>query len=171
MENIRKAVEDKHAKELSTKKQLESAQGAFTAYKQKLVEMRRDVHAKQQEDFANSIGDKCKVDLLDQAKRALQIIQVKRDNEEIAAKRKQRALEIQAKEKAEGKGSHYDNDTSGDGWGRGTKIAEASAAAAEFDNRMRDRGDRPKRPEDNNNFSRGEQINKAEPREDRLPRK
>jgi hypothetical protein len=33
MENIRKAVEDKHAKELSTKKQLESAQGAFTSYK------------------------------------------------------------------------------------------------------------------------------------------
>jgi hypothetical protein len=36
---------------------------------------------------------------------------------------------------------------------------------------MRDRGDRPKRPEDNNNFTRGEQINKAEPREDRPPRK
>lgn len=36
MENIRKAIKEKHAKELMTKKNLESAQGAFASYKSKL---------------------------------------------------------------------------------------------------------------------------------------
>ena len=57
--------------------------------------------------MANSIGTKSKVDQLDQAKRALQMIQVKRDKDEIAAKHKQRALEIKAK----GNGSHYNNES------------------------------------------------------------
>ena len=75
-----------------------------------------------------------------------------------------------AKEKAEGKPSHFENENSATGWGRGTKIAEASAAAAEFDNKMRERNER-KKPEDNNNFIKGEQVNKIEPKEDRPPRK
>ena len=82
MEKIRKAVEDKHAKELSTKKMLESAQSTFSLYKQKLIELRKDVHLTQQKEFANSIGEKCKTEILEAAKKALTIIEIKKANDE-----------------------------------------------------------------------------------------
>ena len=44
MENIKKAIEEKHTKELLTKKALESASDAFKSYKSKLLEMRKKVH-------------------------------------------------------------------------------------------------------------------------------
>lgn len=44
MENIKKAVEEKHAKELQTKKALESASDAFNSYKLNLLEKRKEIH-------------------------------------------------------------------------------------------------------------------------------
>lgn len=44
MENIKKAIEEKHTKELQTKKALESASEAFKSYKSKLLEIRKKVH-------------------------------------------------------------------------------------------------------------------------------
>jgi hypothetical protein len=41
MENIKKAIEEKHAKELHTKKALESASSAFKSYKMNLLEQRK----------------------------------------------------------------------------------------------------------------------------------
>ena len=41
MENIKRAIIDKHAKELATKKMLESAQSPFQSYKENLVQLRR----------------------------------------------------------------------------------------------------------------------------------
>ena len=81
IEKIRKAVEDKHAKELSTKKMLESAQSTFSSYKQKLIELRKDVHLIQQKEFANSIGEKLKTEILEAAKKALTIIEIKKAND------------------------------------------------------------------------------------------
>lgn len=37
MEKIKKAIQEKHARELQTKKALESAKGAFGSYKEKLL--------------------------------------------------------------------------------------------------------------------------------------
>lgn len=51
MENIRKAIQEKHAKELMTKKNLESAQGAFSSYKKQLLEQRTKKHHEQQHQF------------------------------------------------------------------------------------------------------------------------
>lgn len=51
MENIRKAIQEKHAKELMTKKNLESAQGAFSSYKKQLLEQRTQKHHEQQHQF------------------------------------------------------------------------------------------------------------------------
>lgn len=44
MENIKKAIEEKHARELQTKKGLETASDAFKSYKEKLLAMRRKIH-------------------------------------------------------------------------------------------------------------------------------
>lgn len=44
MENIRKAIKEKHVKELATKKNLESAATAFDRYKKALFEKRTKIH-------------------------------------------------------------------------------------------------------------------------------
>jgi len=82
MENIRKAIEEKHAKELQTKKALESAQGAFKSYKQKLLDMRSKIHQDEQFKFAVKQGDMAKEEILIEAKKQLQIIMVRKMNEE-----------------------------------------------------------------------------------------
>lgn len=68
MENIKKAIEEKHTKELLTKKALESASEAFKSYKSKLLEMRKKVHQEQQIDFARNQGEKSKTEILEDAK-------------------------------------------------------------------------------------------------------
>lgn len=57
MENIRKAIQDKHAKELQTKKALESAQSAYVNYKEQLMERRKLEHQERQKDFVNKLGE------------------------------------------------------------------------------------------------------------------
>lgn len=44
MENIAKAIREKHAKELSTKQMLVSAKGSFESYRETLMGKRRDEH-------------------------------------------------------------------------------------------------------------------------------
>ena len=62
-------------------------------------------------------------------------------NEAAEAERKRRVLEVQAKEKAEGKSSGFTGQESDskEAWGRGTQIAEAKKVAAEYDAKRGDR--------------------------------
>jgi len=84
MEKIQAAVEARHAKELSTKKQLESASRAFSSFKVSLLAKRTQIHINQQKAFSNKIGDEVKERIEAEAARALQLITVKRMNEEAA---------------------------------------------------------------------------------------
>lgn len=52
MENIKRAVEEKHSKELQTKKALESASDAFKSYKHTLLEKRKEIHRQAQHKFS-----------------------------------------------------------------------------------------------------------------------
>jgi len=121
MENIAKAIKDKHAKELATKQMLVSAKSSFDMYREALLAKRRDEHQEKQRQFANSVGEKAKEEMLTAANKQLTLLEVKRLNEAAAEARRQKAMAIEKKEKAEGKGSHYYNDN-GEGWGRGTAI-------------------------------------------------
>jgi hypothetical protein len=60
MENIRKAIQEKHAKELTTKKNLMSASSAFASYKQALLNERNLIHQNQLVDFATKRGKDAK---------------------------------------------------------------------------------------------------------------
>lgn len=48
MENIKRAIEEKHTKELETKKALQSASDSFKSYKLCLLEKRKQIHKEQQ---------------------------------------------------------------------------------------------------------------------------
>lgn len=175
MENIRKAIEEKHAKELQTKKALESAQGAFKSYKQKLLDMRSKIHQDEQVKFAIKQGDAAKDEIMAEAKKQLQIIMVRKMNEEAAAMRRKKDLEKQAMLKAEGRDVVFEGQESNtaEAWGRGSGIAEAKKLAAEFDARNAERNQRKEQREpENNMFSRGVNVNKAEKKEEvqRKPR-
>lgn len=56
---------------------------------------------------------------------------VRRENERVAAERKKRDLEKQAKERAEGKTSTYEGQDTNDSWGRGSLIQETKKNVAE----------------------------------------
>jgi len=98
MENIRKAIEEKHAKELNTKRALESAKGAFQSYKKQLMDQRIKTHQEQQHEFAKKQGQKAKEEIVEEAQKQLQIIMVRRMNEAAAEERRKRDLAKQAEE-------------------------------------------------------------------------
>lgn len=103
-----------------------------------------------------------------EAKKQLQIIMVRKMNEAAAAERKRRDLEKQAKEKAEGKSITYDGDSNTpEAWGKGTGIAEAKKAQAEYEARYQDR--RPREAE-NNAFVKGQNVVKADSKKEDAPR-
>jgi len=161
MENIRKAVQEKHAKELQTKKALESASGAFGKYKIALLEMRKNKHQEQQVDFSRKQGVLAKEEIIGEASKQLQIIMVRKLNEAAAEERRKRDLERQAKERAEGREVRYEGrgEDTPDAWGRGSAIQTAKETAAENDKRQMQRTQN--RETDNNNFTRGQNVIKA----------
>jgi len=48
LEHIQKAIEERHAKEVNVKMQLQSAKAAFTSFRQQMMEKRRALHKEQQ---------------------------------------------------------------------------------------------------------------------------
>lgn len=74
MENIRKAIEEKHAKELETKQALQSANDAFNTYKQRLLQIRRQILVEQQIEFAKKQGQTVKEEIIKEASDKLKII-------------------------------------------------------------------------------------------------
>lgn len=61
------------------------------------------------------------------ARKQLTLLEVKRLNEAAAEARRQKAMAIEKKEKAENKGNFYYNDN-GEGWGRGSAMQDAKNA-------------------------------------------
>lgn len=165
MENIKKAVEEKHAKELQNKKSLESAADAFKSYKAKLIEMRNGIHQEQQVEFSIKQGQLAKEEILSEANKQLIIIMVRKMNEAAAAERRRKDLEKQAQLKAEGKDTLYEGQESNtpESWGRGSAIAEAKKLSAQYDKQDMERNQRREQREpENNMFTRGSNVVKAD---------
>lgn len=122
MENIKKAIEEKHQKELQTKKGLENASEAFKSYKLGLLQQRHNIHKQQQVEFARKQGELAKAEILEDAKKQLVIIKVKRLNEEAAAERKKKDIAKMALEKSKGNVTVYEGkgDDSQEAWGKGS---------------------------------------------------
>lgn len=92
------------------------------------------------------------------------LLEVKRLNEAAAEQRRQKAMAIEKKEKAENKGSFYYNDN-GEGWGRGSAMDEAKKARQEDEmrfNRDRKPRDRPMGEEGGNDFRRATNLRPKE---------
>jgi hypothetical protein len=163
MENIRKAIQEKHAKELLTKKNLESAQGAFSSYKKQLLEQRTKKHQDEQHKFCLKQGQAAKTEILDDANKQLKVIMIRRLNEAAAEERRKRDLERAAKDKASGNETVYDrDDNSQASWSRGTGMADAKKAREELESKQAIRQkERAAAPEDSNSFMRGQNVNKV----------
>lgn len=94
---------------------------------------------------------------------------VRKMNEEAAAMRRKKDLEKQAMLKAEGRDVVFEGqeNNTAEAWGRGSGIADAKKKAAEFDAMNAERTQRREQREpENNMFSRGLNVNKAEKKEE-----
>jgi hypothetical protein len=170
MENIRRAIQEKHAKELQNKRALESAKGAFASYKITLLAQRTLEHQQKQHEFAKKQGEKAKEEVVEEAKKQLMIITVRRMNEAAAEERRKRDLVRQAEEHkkmiAEGKDPHRGEDNEL-GWGRGTQIQQARDIRAADDARYAKRQET--KVSNETGFQRGVAVVKAEEKKDGPP--
>mgnify|MGYP003345956917 CR=1 FL=1 len=58
MQQIQKAIQDRHAKELNSKKQLENAKGAYEVFKAKVIAQRTEQLDEKRKNFVDALGEK-----------------------------------------------------------------------------------------------------------------
>lgn len=137
MENIAKAIRDKHAKELDSKNRLVSAQSAFDVFKAKKLEQRRKEHEDAKLEFANEKGEVAKREIVELAKKQLKLIEIKRLNEQAAEERRRKAEKI-ARDLPK---TDAEENT---GWARGGAMAEAKKTREEDEKRRNEFNNRVK---------------------------
>lgn len=107
---------------MQVKKNLESAQTAFDAFKSSQMAKRREMLAQNQREFSQNEGNKFKEHIVNDAKKALQLVEIKRLNEEADRKRKEKAMEKKRLEieQQKAEGTYEEPQPEEDSWGRGS---------------------------------------------------
>ena len=90
VEKIQKAIEDRHKKEAECKIKLKPAVGSFADYKEAQLVIRREQFAVAQDQFRDKVGDEVKEQLLETARRQLQVLKIKEENRKAAQRRFER---------------------------------------------------------------------------------
>ena len=161
MRDIVKRQEEKHARELETKKGLESAAPAYKAYMAKLMEQRRAQYAEAQRKFAIKQGQTLMEEILVDARKQKQLAIIKEANAKAAEIRKQRDI---AKAQAAG------NDVApadrpvdeNDGWGRGTMVSKAKEERAKQEDMMHKRNTAKAAEKSDLGFQKGVNVNRSD---------
>lgn len=140
IEQIQKAIADRHARELQTKVNLKTANSAYEAYMEKMMEERNEKLNEARRAFKNKLGIELRDLIVKNAENLYKKNLIKIQNAEAEEKRRRQYLEKVEKEKAAGT---YKDPKEGDdtemSWGRGTKIHEAKQAQNEYEARMQQR--------------------------------
>mmetsp|Transcript_26161 Transcript_26161/g.32708 ORF Transcript_26161/g.32708 Transcript_26161/m.32708 type:complete len:193 (+) Transcript_26161:1938-2516(+) len=86
---IQKAIADRHAKELQTKVNLQSAHGAFGAYMEKMMVQRKEQLTEKQREFVNTIASEVKEVIMKNAEAVYKKNQIKILNAQAEERRRQ----------------------------------------------------------------------------------
>mmetsp|Transcript_6860 Transcript_6860/g.7925 ORF Transcript_6860/g.7925 Transcript_6860/m.7925 type:complete len:193 (+) Transcript_6860:742-1320(+) len=86
---IQKAIADRHAKELQTKVNLQSAHGAFGAYMEKMMVQRKEQLVEKQREFVNTIAEEVKEVIMKNAESVYKKNQIKILNAQAEERRRQ----------------------------------------------------------------------------------
>lgn len=161
IEAIQKAISDRHAKELATKVNLKTADGAYKSYMTSMMVVRKNMLTEAQKQYVSKMGEELKELLVKNAEQVYTKNQIKILNAQAEEKRRVQQLAKVAKAKAEGtyeEPTGEAGDDSAFSWGRGTKMGEAKANLAASEAMRTERmGTRPPRQQDaeDTGFARG----------------
>lgn len=128
VEQIQKAIEERHQRERETKQKLVSAVSAFDKFKQGELDKRAIDHKEKQIKFRDKLAMEVKEQIMEFAKRQVQILKIKEQNRLAAEARLARDKRIQDenRKRALEEGRNPDEkDDENSGWGRGSGIEEA----------------------------------------------
>ena len=92
IEQIQKAIADRHAKELQTKNNLLTAKGAYSAFMYKMMQERQEQLREKQHQFVSSVANEVKEVIMKAAEQVFKKNQIKILNAQAEEKRRQQQL-------------------------------------------------------------------------------